>query len=165
MGLDNIQLPPIVLQEMFKKTLVELHVYEPPLQPFPVAELQFLGSNKQHIALLINMPGMAYLADDDLQFLTDVLMACKLNLEDVAILNITKYPLLKYTDLAALPAKKIILFGITYGSLDLPFNVPEFQIQKHNSIQYLAVPALKVLQENIELKRKFWKALQNLFAL
>src|SRR5947209_5064906 len=94
MSLNDIQLPAALIQELYEHSLVEM-------QPAPAKSIRpakqtekawaFLGKNQKGICLLVDYANDVYLPDADLQFLTNILQACKLNLGDVAILNFHKH--------------------------------------------------------------------------
>ena len=88
MSLDNIQLPPIVLQALFNKTLVEDISIQIQNTASPKKMLAFLGKNEKQIIIIVSNEEVLYLPDEQLSFLLGVLAACKLTMEDVAIINI-----------------------------------------------------------------------------
>jgi len=170
MSLDNIQLPAFVIQDLFQKTLVDLNSAENE-EPFDYGqekkgELNFFGGNKQRIILLVNHPEVAFVTDQQLTFLSGILNACKLTLEDVGLVNIASYPAVSYKTISeSFNPVIVIMFGILAEAIQLPFVMPEFQRQAFNSQVYLAVPSLHALENNKELKRKFWMVLQQIFSL
>ena len=166
MSLDNIQLPAIVLQDLFTNALVDLKTEN--AQPASVTEgkLSFLGENKKKISIIVNHAEVLYLPDDELNFLLGILSACKLSMADVALLNCSKNPSLTYKDISEqLSAEKILLFGIEASRLELPLQFPHYQIQSYNSQVYLSSPALKILADNKEEKIKLWGCLKQVFAI
>jgi hypothetical protein len=57
----------------------------------------------------------------------------------------------------------IILFGISPVAFGLPINFPPFQIQKVDSIQFVASPALEDIMGDKSLKVKLWNSLKQIF--
>ena len=166
MRLDNIRLPGFVIQDLFQKSLVDINPTE--IQPVTVenSDLNIFGGNKQHILLLVNNADTAFVNEQELSFLTGILTACKLTLEDVGIINMASYPSISYSMISNTFKPKIVLmFGLTPGSIQLPFVVPEFQRQSYNNQVYLAAPPLTEIENNKDLKRKLWTALQQTFSL
>ena len=47
-----------------------------------------LGNNQKNILIVVKHPGIPFIADAELEFLVTILKACKLDLADVAIINI-----------------------------------------------------------------------------
>ncbi len=166
MSMDNIQLPGFIIQHLFQKSLVDLSTgKEEQLLP-PSGELNFFGGNKQHIILLVNNPDATFITDQQLTFLSGILNACKLTLEDVGLINIASYTGVSYKKISDnFNARIIIMFGLLTDEIQLPFVMPEYQRQSYNNQVYLAVPSLNDLENNRELKRKLWVALQQIFSL
>lgn len=166
MTIDNIQLPGFVIQDLFRKTLVDLNSNEMKQIISTAKELNFFGGNKQHIILLVNNPDAAFVSDQQLTFLSGILNACKLTLEDIGLVNIASYPAISYKKISETFTPRIVMmFGILPEAIELPFVMPEFQRQSYNNQVYLAVPSLDELENNKELKRKLWIVLQQIFSL
>ncbi len=99
MSLDNIQLPPIVLHDLFKNSLVDLNTNETVPAIAKANSISFLGNNQKQIAIIVADDKTLYLPDDELNFLMGILGACKLSMADVALVNIAKTTALTYTRL------------------------------------------------------------------
>ena len=166
MSLDDIKLPGFVIQDLFQKTLVDLTGNEKKEIISSTKDLNFFGGNKQHIILLVNNPEVAFVTDQQLTFLSGILNACKLTLEDIGLLNIAFYPAISYKTISdAFTPRIIMLFGISTDSIQLPFLMPDFQRQSYNNQVYLAAPSLQTLENDKEMKRKLWMVLQQIFSL
>src|SRR4051812_39183868 len=100
MSLNNIQLNPSLLADMYRTSLVEtnqnLRSNEKKYAPAAIETVakdtkavrwKYLGEYKKNILIIVRYDGLPYLPDQQLNFLTSVLGACKLNLADVAIFN------------------------------------------------------------------------------
>jgi hypothetical protein len=168
MSLDNIQLPAIVIADLFKNCLVDLNISEAPAIAATSKKqgFSFLGNNKKKIVIVVADAEAIYLAEDALNFLLGILTACKLNMEDVALVNTTTNPTLTYKDVQEqLQAENILLFGVTPAQLQLPLAFPQYQIQKYNGQMYLAAPALQLLAQDKGEKTKLWNCLKQLFSI
>ena len=166
MSIDNIQLPDFVIQDLFRNSLVDLSDNEKKQSISTTKELTFFGGNKQHILLLVNNPDTSFVSDEQLTFLSGILNACKLTLEDIGLLNIASHPAISYKKISETFNPRIVMmFGILPDTIQLPFVMPEFQRQSYNNQVYLAVPTLTELENNKELKRKLWTVLQQIFSL
>jgi hypothetical protein len=167
MSLDNIQLPPITVQQLFRKSLVELKTTQAAAEKETVAAtLNILGKNQKGILIAVNNSEAAFLQDDELNFLLGILSACKLNMDDVGILNINKHPDADYKKLSAeLNAEKVFLFGIDAGEINLPLSFPQYQIQQYNGQTYLSAPPLSALQNDKAEKTKLWNCLKQIFSI
>ena len=91
---------------------------------------------------------MPFLEDDELNFLSSVLAACKLSLADIAIVNKTPMDPLNYREITnQLKSTKCITFWmLRQQTMDLPFNFPHFQLQQFDQCTYLSAPALKNIE-------------------
>ncbi|MBL0182415.1 MAG: hypothetical protein IPP96_08990 [Chitinophagaceae bacterium] len=161
MSLDNIQLTPFVLGNLFNKSLYDL---KPTGEKSTAANISFLGDNKKRIALLVYSPGSIYLPDEELNFLLGILTACKLSMMDVALINISKNPELSYTGITEqIKAEKVFLFGVNPEILKLPLQFPHYQLQHYNNQVYLSSAPLNKLQVDKQEKLKLWNSLKKSF--
>jgi len=168
MSLDNIRLPEFVIQDLFRTTLVDLNSHAEPLEyaQDKKGEINIFGGNKQHILLLVNHTDASFISDEQLTFLSGILTACKLTFEDIGLLNIASHSAISYKTISNIFNPRIVLlFGILPDAIQLPFVMPEFQRQSYNNQVYITVPSLQTLENNKDLKRKLWIALQQIFSL
>lgn len=168
MSLDNIQLPPIVLQDLYKKSLVDLNINnsKPAVSETKKVTLQYLGNNKCNVCIVVAEENALYLTDDLLSFLQGILGACKMSMADIALVNFSKNNDINYSILQnELKAEKCLLFGVTPQQLQMPLTFPFYQIQKFNNQQYLAALPLQQLQQDKTEKGKLWACLKALFNL
>jgi len=164
MSLDNINLPPLVLQQLFTHTLIEAK--NNPTVDSKSTEKPFLtlGNNQKKVLILVESEETLYLPDNQLNFLLGILAACNLTMEDVAILNIKKNPSINYQRITdELKSEKVFLFGLQPDQIELPVNFPTYQIQKFNNQVYLAAPALSNFHDNKAEKTRLWICLQQIF--
>jgi hypothetical protein len=168
MSLENIQLPAIVIQDLFKKSLVDLNKKEmaaPAAKPAG-NDISFLGKNGRNIAILVHSPETLYLPDNELDFLMGILTACGLTMADIALVNIAQKKEIDYKILeSSLSAEKIFLFGPEPAVLQLPLSFPHYQVQRYNNQVYLAAPSLQQLQADKMEKSKLWTCLKQIFSL
>ncbi|MEI9935243.1 MAG: hypothetical protein WDM71_10440 [Ferruginibacter sp.] len=165
MSLENIQLPPVVLQELFKTSLIQEDNTQPAIESSKKTGLTILGNNKKNICILIENNEAVYLPDEQLNFLVGILSACKLTLDDVAIINIKNKLLLYSTLVNELKAEKIFLFGVDPSKIELPLTFPYYQVQKYNEQEYLSSPSLVLLQNDKTEKTKLWFCLKQIFSI
>jgi hypothetical protein len=139
------------------------------IQPKAQATVSYktLGNNKQQIAIVVNFANEVFLPESDLQFLTKMLSACKLNMADVAIVNHAAVPVAIEPLKQQLQPKYVLLFGVEPGTIQLPISFPAFKEQAYAGSTYLFTPLLNELnQENEEaklMKRKLWDCLKRMF--
>ena len=141
MGLNNIELTPSTLADLYRSVLVDTN--EPPTI----------------IVITPTQPG-----ENETNFLNDILAACKLNLKNVA-LEISGNNA-SYKDLTTrYKCKNVFLFGIEPASFGLPMNFPHFQSQTFAGISYLYSPPLSELMDDKLLKSKLWVTLKKIFGI
>ncbi len=162
MSLNNIQLTPQLLTNLYQNVLVETKMAKVPALP----PINFLGGNKKQILIVAANADTPFLTDNELTFLTNILAACKLGLDDVAIINKEHLPTVNYeTIIEMLQSKIVLLFNIDPLAFGLPIHFPHFQVQQFNSRVYLCAPSLNDIEQEKTLKAKLWAGLKTLFQL
>lgn len=168
MSLNKLQLPGSVIAGLFRHALVlsDKKNNEKELTG-KMPAIKFVGSNLKKITLIINSQRPFFLQDQYLVFITKMLDACKLGINDVAIINHNINPVTIGTLNQELNPKVVLLFGLEPTAIKLPFNSPPFKIQEYNNCSYLYVPGLDELSQDTEegklLKSKLWVCLRKLF--
>ncbi|HSQ44143.1 MAG TPA: hypothetical protein VLM16_04050 [Ginsengibacter sp.] len=164
MSLDNIQLPAFLYQSIFKNNLVLLQSKNTIKSSKKESKLSFLGGNEKKIIFIGKDNRNKFLGDDQMKFLNDLLNACHLTMADIAFLNYREKYAFTYNDLTEqLSPKKVLIFGVSSRELDLPFEIPFFQVQNFHEQIYLISPALEEIQLNKELKKQLWNCFQKIF--
>ena len=130
-----------------------------------VDSLKFLGGNSKNILILVRDVENVHIGESDLIFLTKMLSACKLTIDDVAILNKDKFELnLNEINLKLAP-KVVLLFGVAPTELDMPIVFPEYHVQHYNNMQFLLSDKLHVITNDTVRKTSLWNCLKKLFVL
>ena len=175
MKLNTLKLPHSVITDLYAKSLVTIDndilkqvknitTIETDTRPVAALTIQFLGENKKNILVLVNYKNMSYLPDEELTFLTNMLTACKLNLADVAIINLDKMPGASYKEIfSKINGSIILLFGIDPSTLNMPVSFPHFQVQAFNNYTFLYTPSLGEIGADKILKSKLWVCLRRIF--
>lgn len=173
MNSSKIQLPDFVISDLYKNQLVVIEEafidtkLPNKAEPTPPSKPEFLGNNQKNICILVKDTQAVYLNDHSLQFLSTILTACKLNLGDVAIVNFSRTPLLYPSLKEWLSPKYILVFDIGATTLQLPFELPTYQVQSYDKCSFLFAPALDQMtadtrEAKIE-KSKLWLSLKTMF--
>ena len=169
MSLQNLQLPASVLTDLYANHLVENSSNGAKHEDSKVSSvaLQSLGGNAKRITIVVAEESQAFMKDNDLEWLQKVLMACRLTLGDVAIVNTHSKNITMGLIKQQLKPEKVVLLGPAPTELQLAFNFPQFKIQEHDNCSYLFAPSPRELnmetKESKVLKSKLWVSLQQLF--
>lgn len=129
----------------------------------------YLGENKKQVTIIVNQSSVAFLTDEQFTLLTGVLKACKLNMADVAIVNLANTSK-NFTQLhQTLNMRFLLLFDVTTSAIDLPFSIPLYQLQSYDQCQILQATSLNnMLGEGTaakDEKMKLWNGLRKMFSL
>ena len=166
MSLDDIHLPSIVLQDLFKQSLIYLKDEKGKEENNAEISFNTLGNNARQVLILVENEEAIYLPDDQLNFLLGILSACNLTMNDVAIFNTRKNKPANYKTLGAeLKSEKFLLFGVSPAMIELPLDFPYYQVQQFNQQVYLTAPDLHTLQNNKSEKIKLWNSLKQIFTI
>jgi len=182
MGLNDLHLSPGILATLYPSSLINTDTTDAFQQPQSiqpaVAEIttetesikqsnwKYLGSNQKNILIIVNYDNAVHLPDEELNFLTTMLAACKLSLGDVAIVNKYNYKETSYKDfLAEFKSKVVFLFGVEPFVFKLPVSFPYFQVQTVASCTFLYTPALEEQRKDALLKSKLWVSLRSIFSI
>jgi hypothetical protein len=160
MGIDNIQLSPALIAALYPETLVDTT---------EVTVYPFLGGNLRSISFLVGYPDYDFIPDEQLHFLRRMLGACKLSLEDVAIVNTGRTPVRLEVLKKQLQPLTIFLWGVPPSSVGVKTDLPEFAISDVDGISLIPVHSPDLMSGDsaggIELKKRLWSCLQKLFIL
>jgi hypothetical protein len=180
MNSENNLLPPFVIASLYKDDLVLIDAKQSSKRPTntetkkstpvapapgemqPIKPISYLGDNQKKITLLLKDSSAVHVADESLQFLTAILAACKLNMGDVAIVNMATQNFNYAQIKTELQPSTIILFDINAASIALPFQVQQYD----NCSLLFSAPLQTMLVKNEAAKLekgKLWNALKKTF--
>lgn len=179
-NINKIVLPNNLLADLYGNLLVEpeqsvsstLVAESETEEPYgPAREVQkekaivlTLGQNRKNILVIVKNEPAGLPGENDLAFLKGILQACKLELEDIALISLQDYESVGYkVMLNQFNSKQVLLFGATAADLDLPVVFPEFQVQAVAKTQFLSAPTLAAISEDKLLKSKLWVCLRKMF--
>jgi len=181
MGLNDLHLSSNIIATLYPSSLINLDkddaiphsksvkttVAEIETEPAGVETgWKFLGSNQKNILIIVNYDTAVHLPDEELNFLTNMLAACKLSLGDVAIVNRYNYKETGYKDfLTHFKSQIVFLFGIEPVVFGLPVSFPLFQVQSVANCTFLYAPALEENRNDALLKSKLWVSLRSIFGI
>lgn len=177
MSLNEMSLPPYLVTQLYPSSLVEAGKKSMPDSAPPegssvpseqerTVDWKSLGNNQKGILVAVNYENITNLPDTQLEFLTQLLKACQLSLNDVALVNMNNYRGVAHTAiLNQFNAKVVLLFGITAQDWGFPFQTPAYQVQSFSGYKVTHAPALHDLQNDKPAKGLLWAALKNIFNL
>jgi hypothetical protein len=150
-----------------KQPVPEPILEQTPQKPQDLPPYKILGNNKKQITVVVNCPNDVFVPEADLQFLTKMLGACKLNMADVAIVNHAVAAVHIDRLKVQLQPKFLLLFGVEPDQIHLPINFPSFKEQPYAGTTYVFTPGLDKLNLETDeakgLKRKLWDCLKRMF--
>lgn len=128
-----------------------------------------LGHNLKNITLIINQAEAGWPDAETLSFISRMLEACKMNLDDIALLNAAQQAITLQEMKSKFSPSAVLLFGVSPDRIGLPIIFPEFKLQEFDKTTYLLVPDLSLLNQDNDpgklLKGKLWACLRQLFKL
>ncbi len=186
MGLDNIKLSPFLVKKLYENNLMfegnyksqsfsdktakdinlEHHDKNKKYPQNDINLMRHLGKNEKNILLLVNRETHAFLDDASLSFLMNILNACNISMQDVALINVHGNVDAIYEKLnEQFSPSNIIFFDTAPHLLNFPVQIPLYKIQKYNKQQYLCAASLSELERNTEEKKKLWGCLRAMFGI
>lgn len=180
MSTTKIQLPDFLIAELFKSSLVDLPILgaeasetkadellkiDTVKEKVPI-EIEHLGGNKKNVIIVVKQSEAPFLLKEDFSFLTNILKACLLTLDDIAIINISKQEINFKAIRSQLKAEYLFMFDIDASFLDLPCTIP-FEKKAYNGCTIMSAPSLSNLNaqtpEGKILRTKLWLSLKEIF--
>lgn len=160
---ETIQLPIAVLSDLFRNCLVDLKNPETASNTPEPSMTDSLASSPVDTVVLTKAEGKE-LPSQLLDFLNNIMKACKLEREDYAIITNKQADFSDYQSThKQFKQKQLILFGIDPAAIGLPINFPHFQVQSFQQVRYLAAPKLESIEVDKALKMQLWQCLKQLY--
>jgi hypothetical protein len=161
LGINHIQLSAELIAILYPETLVE--------ENGPGPGYPFLGKNLLSICFLVSYPDDEFIPDDQLVFLKKILAACKLSLNDIALINIKRTPVELLVLKKWFQPRIIFFWGIPSSVTGSGLNFPDMTISIWENIRILPVMQAELMSgdnpRGLELKKNLWISLKNLFNL
>lgn len=163
MSLGQLQLDPYLLAQMYDQPIIPEMRKAEPVAGKVLPKLKYLGENQKNILLLIQNESEAYLNDELFNLLANILNACKLGMQDVALVNTVLYPGTTLPDYAqSIAVKQCIIFDIAPSLLGLP-DADLFVPVNNNGITLLHSVPLSQIAADKQQKGRLWQGLKLLF--
>lgn len=125
------------------------------------ANFEYQGENNKYFLVLIDDKIHTRMNPVHLEMLLKVMGAKKLELRDLAIVNINRYPGLKFTDLKTFfSCSRLVMFGVRSDQITMPA-VKLNKIESAGSVKVLATYSLEEMRNDADKKREFWNVMKN----
>lgn len=152
-------------EEIPPAAVIEVTSPEPPAkipeEILPAVSFNYLGENNRYILILVDDKTHRELNTAHKEMLMKIMAAKKLELRDLAILNLAKYPGTTFEQLKDFfSCNKLILFGINPGYIGLPA-ISANQPGKHHDVKVLATFGLEEMSSSTDKKREFWNVMKD----
>src|SRR5437764_3733272 len=139
MSLNDVRLTPQLLTDLYRDVLVEIET-----TPTPDSSLKTVGGNEKKILIVVKSESETVLPESELAFLSSILTACKLTVNDIVILNYQGMDKKEYKEiLHRFESRFVLMFGVAPLQFGLPMDFPPFQIQAFDSRHYLYATPLQ----------------------
>lgn len=161
MGINHIRLSEELIAVLYPDTLVAENDPDP---GYP-----FLGKNLLSICFLVSYPNDEFIPDEQLVFLQKILTACKLSLNDIALINTKRTPVELLVLKTRFQPRIIFFWGTEPAITGSKLNFPDMTISTWENIRILPVIQAELLSRDtprgLELKKNLWISLKKLFNL
>ncbi len=130
-----------------------------------VLHYDYLGENNKYILILIDQPLKSeIISAKDLLLLEKTLAALKLELRDVAIVNLQQCEELHFKSLKEFfSCNKVIGFGIELAKIGIEKEVPINTVFRIEECPFLLASSLEELSSNQAQKVIWWSAMKSIF--
>lgn len=129
----------------------------------------YLGNYEKKFVVLVSDENNVHLGDAELELLTGILSACKMNLAHIALINFKNHVVTFAQLKKDLQPQFIVAFGINALQVELPFSMPDYQVQQYDNCAILTAPSLIQLNEIVPAakaeKSKLWNSLKKMLNL
>ena len=179
MSFEHIQLTDDQLADLYCKQLVIVEKGDSARKPEPKAAKSaafvaepliasapmqgITGKNKKQFVWLVEEHYFPYLNDADFQFLGDVLTACKMNMEDIALVNVANNHNPFDELVQQLQPKFVIASGVQVDAL--PIQPADYRVQEQQGYLLCCTEILEAIRTDKSKKSKLWLALKQMLGL
>ena len=192
--LQNIKLPDFLITDWYKSHLIETEVptvakpvvsNNTPIVPVvpavtvqatipavtalhePVEVAWYTGENKKHVTIIINQDSTTVISTEWSTFLTSVLSACKLTLNDVVIVNTHKKTINYSQIITQFKSQYLIVFDVAPSLIGIPAAIPNYDIRVNDNCSFVFSESISLMLNNTadakQVKMRLWTSLKKLF--
>ncbi len=154
---DNTFLPYFITEDIY---VVSKEVTESTSE-YIAPPLKYKGANKKEILVLIENKEEEYLNSEDELFLSKILQAVGIQLDDIALVNLKAVE--NFEQILEISHTTAIAFTPKYAQLNSGISENLYEIQMQAAVKMLLAHPLHEISQEKEKKMKLWKQLQVLF--
>jgi len=175
MSLNEIQLQGKMLADLYRDVLIsENPSNTKEAKPLMVdmqggnEAIRSLGKNKKNYCFIVSYVNETFLPDDKMEVLIKIMQACRISMEDIALLNIagTERTIEQIRD--QFEPSKMVLLGVNPIDIRLPIQFPAYKPQSYANCTYLYADSLDTMDNSAagrKIKSNLWSALKEMFGL
>ncbi len=124
-------------------------------------EFNYSGENNRYFLLIFHDEAKANLNSGHKEMLEKIMAAKKMELRDLAILNLALYPTATFRELKEFfSCNKLTLFGVSPESIGLQ-GITANQVVKQDGVKVLATFGLDEMSSSTDKKREFWQIMKD----
>lgn len=175
-----IKLPDYVLCSLYKNSLVlpqstyknmPQYTEKSPKEETNIPALNtinIIGKNTRNVLILVKLQNTDSIPSHQWETLEKLIHACKLTVNDITLIPIG-IELLPFSTLQQqYKPLTVLLFDVQANDIDLPFSVPDYQVQHFDNCTFVSAPILTLEKddgnEKIKAAKKaLWQALKKIF--
>ena len=166
---EDLYNPCDAVQSDIRTVIPEETITKPTTEParetekekFQEVSFNYLGENNRYFLIVVDDKTHPELNTPHKEMLMKIMAAKKLELRDLAILNLAKYPDSDFGQLKDFfSCNRIALFGIDPQKIGLP-GMGANQPAKHLDVKVLATFGLEEMSSNTDKKREFWNVMKD----
>ena len=165
MGFETIQLTGQQIEELYSShiVIIEKTGQQKPETSVKTVGTGITGKNKKQFVWVVNEADYPFLSDEDFQFLSKVVNACKMNMDDIALVNIAQNKMDFEKTVAELQPKILIISFLDRNWI--PVKNETYTLQQEENFQLYITEELQVIRNDKVKKSKLWLALKQMLGL
>lgn len=174
MSLNDIDLGGKMLADLYGSSLVAEPAGKPHVSNSGVTSkendlaLRYLGKNGRNYCILVSYENETFMPDDKMDVLIKILQACKISMDDIALVNLGSKSHTVDELRAQLAPTKMVLLGVNPIDIRLPIHFPLYRPQAYAGCTYLYSEPLDSMdnsENGRKIKTSLWNSLKEMFSL
>ena len=168
MSLNDIQLQGKMLIDLYSDVLIS-EIKSPIEAPEKQqGSIRSLGKNRKNYCFIVSYPKETFLPDDKMEVLIKIMQACRLSMDDIALLNVggSEFGIEEIRE--QFEPAKMVLLGVKPEDIRLPILFPAYKPQSYAGCTYVYSDSLDQMDQSDtgrKIRGNLWSALKEVFAL